>query len=178
MSKFYTFITVLMIVSCGDSSKSGFAGAPNPSLNTPSEPGSEETSFSCPDSWAQEGDSWLDPVDCLAWAPLSDDNHTWHEAISPNEAINGGCSNNCDEDAENNYCTNLDLDGRSWRLPSVSQLERLADRDLPFFDLEFSLWTMESASPESLAWTLDLSQPGAQMAQDKGNPQRVRCTAY
>jgi hypothetical protein len=140
----------------------------------------EETdAVECPDQWEQEGDLWIDPILCAAWSPASSDRFTWHEAVSTQEAAEGGCNQFCDADLSTDYCAQLTLGGiDTWRVPNIDELGDLSRRVVPFADPVGFLWTIDSDSMDQLAWTADLSEAGMEALQDKSNPIEVRCLAY
>ena len=49
----------------------------------------------------QDGELWIDPVECKIWSPMFND-ITWYEAVSSEEAQNGGCNQICDNDPDIN----------------------------------------------------------------------------
>jgi hypothetical protein len=132
----------------------------------------------CPyTEWTAIGEAWVDPLTCTAWGP-QEGSMDWYEAVSPEEAIAGGCSSHCDED-DSGYCSDMEpvdgLDG-SWALPSISDLEALALRAGPFEPLSGDLWSRSSDTyMNQLAWTADLDQPGMEVTLDKGSGAKVRC---
>lgn len=129
--------------------------------------------------WQQVGDLFVDPETCLAWtlpsAPM-----TWHEAVSPSDADDGGCGSTCDEAASPDHCADLapieGIDG--WRLPALTTLSDLAVRGPPFDDLAGDLWSRTTHDAmDALAWTVDLAQPGQELGLDKSSSALVRCVA-
>ncbi|MBM74403.1 MAG: hypothetical protein CMK59_03310 [Proteobacteria bacterium] len=160
---------LLTLLGCVDSSPKDTATEQEPVV---------EDSIDCPQGWTQQGDLWLDPILCAAWSPPSDDLYTWYEAISTQEASQGGCSQVCDNDTETNYCADLELNDLEWRLPTDLELEGLSTRTPPFADIYVGYtWTIKSDAMEELAWTVDLSQEGMSIAQSKTNPLYVYCIA-
>ena len=127
--------------------------------------------------WTQTGEVQVDPLSCIAWGPISE-TMDWYEAVSPTEAIAGGCTSHCDDDGEG-YCEDMgEIDGLAgaWALPSIADLEALALRDAPFEELSGDLWSRTSdENMNQLAWTADLSQPGMEIILDKGSGAKVRC---
>ena len=86
----------------------------------------------CPSSWEQDGELWIDPVKCMIWSPMFND-ITWYEAVSSQEAQNGGCNQICDNDPDIEYCKDLELQGiTNWRVPSIERLEDIVMRTPPF----------------------------------------------
>ena len=127
--------------------------------------------------WTQEGEVLVDPLTCKAWGPKTS-SMDWYSAVSPTEAIAGGCSSHCDDDGEG-YCEDMgEIDGLSgdWGLPSIEDLEELALRNAPFTDLSGDLWSLDSDSNmNQLAWTADLTQPGMEVTLGKDSGAYVRC---
>ena len=156
--------------------------------NTPYIPGSGGSDSTADDTgpstgscdfseWTLVGEAWVDPLTCMAWGPKTSF-MDWFEAVSPTEAIAGGCTSHCDEDGIG-YCEDQaaipDLNG-SWALPSIANLEELALRDAPCDDLTGDLWSRDSDDTmNQLAWTADLTQPGMEVLLNKDSGANVRC---
>jgi hypothetical protein len=131
---------------------------------------------SCPSSWEQDGELWIDPVKCIIWSPMFND-ITWYEAVSSEEAVSGGCNQICDNDPEINYCGDLELQGiTNWRVPSIEELEDIVMRTPPFVT-EGYIWSNSSDTMDEMAWSVDLSDAGMSIAAMKSNSQNLRCIA-
>ena len=127
--------------------------------------------------WTQVGEVWIDPLSCTAWGPKSN-SMDWYEAVSPSEAIAGGCTSHCDDDGEGHCADVGSIDGLAgpWALPSIETLEQLALRDAPFEDPGGDLWSRTSdTNMNQLAQTVDLNQPGMSVTLDKNSGAYVRC---
>ncbi len=129
--------------------------------------------------WTWSGEVLVDPSTCLGWSPRLDD-LTWHEAVSPPEAEAGGCGATCDAEPEANACASLAaVDGYGdWRLPDLDELGALAAAAPPYDEAELAgdLWTATThEGMDALAWTVDLSQPGREVALDKSSAAAARC---
>ena len=144
--------------------------------NSSSEPNTTGgTQLECGDTWEEVDGVWIDPVLCTAWSSKTS-SISWHEAISPAEAEGGGCTQFCDQDTVNNYCKDLEEGGYgSWKVPDLETLQDLSTRQPPFDDLQGDLWSSTSDSADELAWSVNLSQPGAPWALGKSDPADLRC---
>ena len=61
--------------------------------------------------------TWIDPVECKIWSPMSND-ITGSEAVSSEEAQNGGCNQICDNEPDIWLFEDLELQGiTNWRGP-------------------------------------------------------------
>ena len=168
-------IYLFLLFSFGCQDKDGFnvPGGGNNSANEPSNESNNQRD--CPEAWEQQGEVWLTPS-CAAWSPMVS-GFTWHEAINLSQATTGGCNATCDEEPDFNYCADLNLDGYSWRLPTITELENLAMDYPPFTDVEGDLWSISSDSMDQLAWTANVDQPGMSVLLDKSASANVRCIA-
>jgi len=133
----------------------------------------------CPGSWAEHDDGvQLQPSACLAWSPRADTSMDWYTAVSPEEAVAGGCGANCSD--EPGYCAELgELGGIvSWRLPVRSELEAAGQGSPPLEPLEEALWSRDSSTAvESMAHQVKLSTPELEYLVGKDQDGWVRCVA-
>ena len=121
--------------------------------------------------------SWIDPNACVAWS-LASSPMTWHAAVSPSESNAGGCTENCDQLADDNYCTSLEVDDIThWRTPTIAELERLATSNPPFSDADADLWSIDSDAFDVMAWTANAAMPGMSVLLQKDSTIPVRCIA-
>ena len=133
-------------------------------------------SFNCPSEWTAQDGYDIDPVTCLAWSPLEAD-IDWYEAVNPNQANSGGCSEYCDNN-DINHCADLELGGiSSWRLPSIDELEDLSLRSPPLENLDADLWSFNSDTFDGMAWTVNLAQAGMFFTLEKDSLAAARCVA-
>ena len=131
----------------------------------------------CPERWEEdENGVWIDPVNCSAWSPLSPATN-WHEVVSNNEAEAGGCDEFCDAEPDINYCAQLDIAGLSWRTPSIDQLKDIVNRQPPFVEIDYDLWSRDSDPVDEMAWTANAYQPGMEVSIYKTSQAYVRCIA-
>ncbi len=133
----------------------------------------------CPGSWSEHDDGvWLQPVACLAWSPRAADTMDWYAAVSPDEAVAGGCGTHCDD--EPGYCAELGELGdiATWRLPSRSELQDAGFAEPLFDGLEDPLWSRDSSTAmESMAHQVKLSTPELEFQVGKDQDGWVRCVA-
>lgn len=139
----------------------------------------------CPDEWTLQNGTYIDPVNCLTWSPLEKE-IDWYEAVNPEQATEGGCTENCDK-SDRNYCADLNFGNiSSWRLPSIDELEDISMRSPPFEDpmneldtegLDADLWSYNSDAFDGLALTVNLAQAGFFIALEKDTLAAVRCVA-
>lgn len=124
----------------------------------------------CQTSWSEVDGIQVDPVTCLGWSDRSPVEMTWHEAISADETTH------TDEDPDTDYCAQLTKGGRDdWRLPDAATLENLSTRSPPFDELDGHLWSRDTDTVESLAWTVELSNPGLSLLLEKTQTAYARC---
>jgi hypothetical protein len=144
-------------------------------------PGSDDTGepegILCPSAWTEhDGGVWLQPTACLAWSPRAAEPMDWYAAVSPEEAVAGGCGANCDDDP--GYCSELGAVGglEGWRLPSRSELQDAGFAGPPLEPLDEPLWSRDSSSAmESMALQVDLSTPELELLMGKDQDGQVRC---
>ena len=126
--------------------------------------------INCQSSWSEVDGVQIDPVTCLGWSARSAQEMTWHEAISADETAH------TDEDPSLDYCAQLSEGGwDDWRLPDAATLESLSTRSPPFDELDGHLWSRDSDTVDTLAWTVELSNPGLSLLLEKTQPAYVRC---
>ncbi len=101
----------------------------------------------------------------------------WYAAVSPEDAVAGGCSAHCAE--EPGYCAELELAGiDSWRLPSKAELEAAGTDASPLEPLDSFLWSRDSvAVAEDMAYQVELEAPEQDFMQGKTQDGWVRCVA-
>ena len=125
-------------------------------------------SIACETSWSEVGGIQVDPISCLGWSSRSAETMSWHDAVSAAET-------SADE-SERDYCAELSEGGRDdWRLPDVTTLEKLSTRSPPLEPLDGNLWSATSDTVDTLAWTVDLSNPGLSLLLGKEDEAHVRC---
>ncbi len=133
----------------------------------------------CPGSWTAHDDGvQLQPSACLAWSPRADAAMDWFDAVSPDEAVAGGCGANCSD--EPGYCAQLEVLGGivHWRLPSRGELEAAGQGAPPLEPLEEALWSRDSSTAmESMAHQVKLSTPELEYLVGKDQDGWVRCVA-
>ena len=133
----------------------------------------------CPSSWWSEHEEGiqLQAAGCLAWSPRAEEAMDWFAAVGPEDAVAGGCGENCSE--EPGYCDELVLaEITSWRLPSVLELEAAGSGKPPLEPLDEPLWSRDSNSAvESMAHQVKLSTPELEYLVGKDQDGWVRCVA-
>ncbi len=133
----------------------------------------------CPGSWSEHDDGvWLQPSACLAWSPRADATMDWYAAVSPDEAVAGGCGQHCDDDP--GYCAELGPLGgiADWRLPSRRELEDAGESMPPLEPVEEALWSRDSSTAvESMAHQVKLATPELELILGKDQIGWVRCVA-
>ena len=131
----------------------------------------------CPGAWTEHDDGvWLQPSACLAWSLRAVAPMDWYAAVSPDEAVAGGCGQYCDD--EPGYCAQLDAQGgiSDWRLPSRRELEGAGESAPPLEPLDEALWSRDSSGAvESMAHQVKLSTPELEYLVGKEQDGWVRC---
>ena len=154
-------------------------GVPGEGDSSDSEPSTEQNVdlIDCPASWTDREDHWIDPDACVAWSSPSSP-LTWHATVSPSEAENGGCTENCDQLSAENYCRDLSTGGyEHWRTPTITELERMTTGNPPFDNTDPDLWSLNSDAFDVMAWTASVAMPGMSVLLQKDSRISVRCIA-
>ncbi len=154
-----------------------------PATDSPPPGGGDDTEApsalpDCPASWSEHDEGiQLQPVACLAWSPRADAAMDWFSAVGPEDAVAGGCGENCSD--EPGYCDELELAGiTSWRLPARLELEVAGESDPPLEPLDEPLWSRDSSTAvESMAHQVKLSTPELEFLVGKDQDGQVRCVA-
>ena len=134
---------------------------------TDTAPGSH-AAIACEPSWTEVDGIQVDPSTCLGWSSRSTETMTWHDAVSAAEATG--------DESEQDYCADLAEGGRDdWRLPDVLTLEKLSTRGPPLEPLDGLLWSATPDTVDTLAWTVELSNPGLSLLLGKDDEAYVRC---